>query len=239
MFLALDESFSNGFTTIGCLCLPIDKLREKEEKWIHNRISEKIWAELKWEKVCVNFLEKYKKFIVDYIEDDEITFHSWTYKTPSGNEVAKFYSGDSSKVFYCQAYLLLRSVIRKCLNGGYDNNFYIVVDETGKRGSQEYVKTKQMLIDDNNIRPRVIIEHCGQGNSSVCGALQISDICTGAVRYAYENRQTATSPSDEIKELLEKINKDIPLNYSPARLPKINEFKFHHCLYSTKTIVIS
>lgn len=234
MFLAIDESHSNSFTTIGCLCLPLKNLPKYEAEYISKRLEHKIWGEMKWTSLSLSYLNKYENVVESYLKQHDVTFHSWAYRHITKLELKKYWDDDETKMFYCQAYLLLRNVIRKCLNQGCHNNFYIVPDTTGMRGKREYLLTREYLVNDNSIKPKPIIEFCDQGNSQICGALQITDLCTGATRYKYQKETNDTSVSEEFVKFLEKLNSNIPLNYADEKLPDLYKYKMHHCLYIKK-----
>lgn len=232
MFLAVDESFEGPHTTHGCLCVPLEKLPEYEGIHIKKRLEHKVWAEIKWEKLSSSYLPKYSDILRSYLSQPDVTFHSWTYEKPTAKEIKEFYADSKRKIPYCHAYMLIRSVIWKCQNDGYRGPFYIVPHTTGKVGEEEYETTRELLLKDRNIYPRPRVEFCSQGSAQVCGALQVCDICTGAVQYKYDPSLTESkSNADAIISLLESLNGGIPITYSPIKLPSIKEFKLHHCLF--------
>ncbi len=230
MFLAIDESIAQQSVTLGCLCVPIEDLPKFEADHIQKRLEQKVWGEIKWERISKIYLEKYKTIISSYLLKKSVTFHSWTYNKPSPKEIHDFYGGDSNKVIYKHAYILIRSVIRKCRNSGYRGPFYIVSDSTGKLGQQEYKITKNLLTTDPRFSPPLKLDFCSQGNSQVCGALQICDICTGATRYlSVHDVKKDPEAANEIVKMLEKINNGIPINLLTPTFPNLFDFKIHHC----------
>lgn len=235
MFIALDESYSSNFTVIGCLVLPKEKLPDLEKEYIQSRLDKKLWGEIKWSKATECYWDKYKEILGNYLSKPEVTFHSWCYKNPTREELNSYYDDEKNKPLYKHSYLLIRNVIRKCRNMGYKGDFYIVPDTTGRMGKFEYSETQKILKEDTLIYPRATVEFCAEGNSQVCGALQIADLCIGAVRYTYE-REYKNDPiiADEIVKYLTKINEELPINYSHPTLPKIEQFKMHHCLFIIK-----
>lgn len=231
MFIALDESISTNFLTIGCVVLPKAKLPELEKKQVQTRLDYKLWGEIKWSKGTQSYLEKYKLFLGNYLLDKEVTFHSWTLKRPTADEIRRYYDGDGKKILYKHAYLLIRNVIRKCRNAGYKGEFYVLPDTTGEMGKNEYVETQKILKSDSNIYPPATVEFCAEGNSQVCGALQVADLCTGAVGYTYEKDFKDTSYSEGIVDYLKEINGGIDINFEYPSLPRMKQFKLHHCFY--------
>lgn len=229
MLLALDESLEGTYKVVGCLCVPLDLFPDTEKKFISNRIDEKVWAELKWQKISSSYLDKYKKFITSYFESSGCTFHSWAYKIPAQDLLSKYYDSDANKVIYKQAYMLIRSVMWKCINNGYTGPFYVLPDESGSLGKSEYTITQKLLNLDPRIRPHPSIEYCSPGNSTVCGALQISDICTGAVS-SVVNKLAISPASQEIINTLTSINEGIPIDFQFPSLPSLHQYKIHHNL---------
>ena len=227
MFLCLDESFSSKHTAIGCLSLPLDTLRQCESTFLNNRINEKVWGELKWDKVSERYCQKYLEFLKCYFSSEQVYFHSWVYE----NNCAE---AKRPTTIYKHAYCLIRSVIRKLLKQGFDGSFYIVADSTGEFGHREYKTTQDLLARDRGIHPQAKIAFCDQGDSGVCGAIQVCDIYTGATRYAYSRDKKDPEKADEIVDWLRKVNKGVPINYCYPCFPGLKQFKIHHFLYKVK-----
>lgn len=232
MFLALDESYGSSKTTVGCLCLPVDDLPKYEALFIQKRLKEKVWGEIKWKYLSEEYLSKYKVLVSSYLSPASVTFHSWTYSRPSQKILRECYGGNGSRVVYHHAYMLIRNVIRKCLNENLREPFYIVPDSSGRMGEEEYRIIRDLLLQDSSIKPQPKLDFCSNGNSAVCGALQVCDVCTGATQFVYgeivrQNRKVAK----EFVRLLVQINKGIPINYSPKTLPRLSDYKIHHCLF--------
>lgn len=230
MFLALDESIGSTHVTIGCLCIPQSRMSSLEKAFIDKRLELKCWGEVKWSKITTSYLPKYLELLKTYLYDDEVTYHSWTYKIPSSRDRKQYYGENVSEdqVVFRQAYLLLRSVIRKCKNNGYNGSFYIVADDSGS-GLVEYRKTNELLSTDPNIRGETILDFCSTGNSAVLSALQAVDLCTGAVMSCYDSSFNTTN-GRKLRQELEALNSGVPINFSPTRLPSLTDAKLHHCL---------
>lgn len=235
MFLGVDESFNGDYTTLGCIAIPLNLLPDYEKDYISTRLKEKVWAEVKWSKLTESYLGKYKVILKNYLSQKDVTFHSWTYKKPTREELNRFYSGDKDKVIYRQAYLLLRNVIRKVSNSGNEEPFYIVADETGPLGLEEYKITRDLLVGDKYINPHPKLEFCSQGNSQICGALQICDVLTGATQFLYDSKKVVDDyTANELICFLKEINKGVPINNSCPAFPRLDDFKIHHCLVKYK-----
>ena len=218
--------------TLGCLCVPIKYLPNLEAQFVSKRIEHRLWAEIKWNKITTNYLPKYLDFLSTYLANNKVTYHSWTYLKPTRQVLDGYYGGDKECVLYRQTYLLIRNVIRKYHNSSYNGPFTIIPDETGSRGQREYKSTHDLLNSDGYIKPKPNIEFCAQSDSKVLGALQICDLCTGAVHYLYDHELSQdTESANAVINLLQNINSGIPINYSPISLPKVEEYKLHHCLF--------
>lgn len=230
MFLALDECIGNDYVTLGCICISTEKLPQIEKSFIQKRIEHKCWGEVKWSKITDGYRVKYQELANCYLADEDVTFHSWTYKKPNAIERSIYYGLGTSQndVIFRHAYLLIRSVIRKCKNSGYNGSFYVVADDSGS-GPNEYKKTNELLQADSAISGPTTLDFCSTGNSTVIGALQVVDLCTGAVTSYYDDGLKNNSNQKFVKHLVE-LNGSIPLNFSPSRLPKLKEYKMHHCL---------
>lgn len=230
MFLALDESFEGDYCSIGCVCLPSDKLPELEHRASQYRLKERLWGELKYSKITNTYLQKYIGFLEVVFSFEQLTFHSWTYKKPSAEEIRDFYLNEAGTVMYRQAYLLLRSIIRKNINSGYRGSYYILPD-TSERSIREYATTQKLLASDSNINPKPSIDFCSEGNSAVCSALQAADICTGAVQSLYSSAASSKDCVKSIVDSLQTINSGVPIDNSPTRLPALADYRLHHCFY--------
>lgn len=237
MFLALDESIGSTHETLGCLCFPESIMPKLEAQFIQHRIEHKVWAEVKWQRLCAPYVEKYEAMVRDYLAPDDVTFHSWTYRIPTAIERRSFYDGiDASLVVYRHAYLLIRTIIWKCRNNGYTGPFYILADESGKLGRNEYKITQGLLKRDPKISPPPVIDFCMTGSSTACGAMQITDLITGAVMSHYDEKFSKQDSCTKFIKMLAEINGGIPLDLSSRTLPKLHDQKLHHCLYRRRGV---
>lgn len=238
MFLAIDECFGTShsqYVTIGCLSIPQDNLSEFEKEFIENRMHHKLWGEIKWSALSSSYLNKYKEVVSSYLGHDKAIFHSWTYKRPTTAEIREHYSSqDPARVIYQQAYILIRTVIWRCRNVGYNGDFYILADQSGF-GSEEYQTTMRLLQTDSKIRPAPEIPYCNVGNSISCGALQIADICTGATHSYYDsnmlgNTEAKKEATKALVSHLEAMNGGLHLNTSRTNFYTMYTQKLHHGL---------
>lgn len=233
MFLALDESLGTTYNTISCVCLHEETLVELEKNLVKFRLDNKLWGELKWQKISSRYTDKYIQFLEHYIGAAGVTFHTWTFKKPTRKELIDHYDSDKSKIVYVQAFLLIRSVIWKHRNSGYKGSYYILADSTEERGIYEYKTTNRLLRNDRRIFPKAEIDFCSTGASHICSALQIADLLAGATNHKYELCSTGfEAGQNKIIDYLEEKNNNVPLNLSAPKLPKLYEFKIHHCFFS-------
>ena len=227
MFIALDECIGKKYTTLGCICLPKQELPALEKSFLERRLQEKCWGEIKWSKITDNYLGKYKHLADVYLKHESATFHSWTYEKVGVTDRLLHYGGASQDdIIFRQAYLLIRSVIWKCSNYGYREPYYIVADDSGK-GVREYKKINELLQKDSAVKRQAAIEFCSTGNSAAFGCLQIADLYTGAVASCYDELGNPTSIA--LRDYFQSANKDVPLSFSPAKLPTLDAYKMHHC----------
>ncbi|HET9412475.1 MAG TPA: hypothetical protein VFO38_06610 [Candidatus Saccharimonadales bacterium] len=221
--------------TIGCLCFPRAIMPELESVFIADRIKHRVWAEVKWSRLCTPYCDKYKSMVSNYLASSQVTYHSWTYSIPSAEERKQYYNGsDSSKIIYRHAYLLIRTVIWKCRNSGYRGPFYILADETGKLGREEYKITQELLKNDAKIDPPASIDFCNTGNSTSCGAMQVVDLLTGAVMSQYDEKFSKQDACIDFVEHLTALNNGVPLTFSSPGFPRLGAQKMQHCLFKPR-----
>lgn len=225
MFIFLDESFGQNHTVVGCLCVPKDNILALEKDFLTNRVKKNCWGELSWSGISSSYIEKYKKFLLGYLSNNNVTFHSWAYGNPDGN-----FRGNKNKLLHQHEYSLLKNTIRKCLNNGY-KQFYILLDQG--QSDSEYALTRDYLEKTLSFKPKPEILFSSAVDSKIIGAMQISSICVCAVRYLYGTISSDVNKKlcDEIVSLLTKLNLDTSLIFSP-KYPRWDlSKKFSHCLF--------
>lgn len=229
MFIALDESIGEKFVSIGCLCLPLNEVAELERKFITKRIEFKCWGELDWDSLSNQYLQKYIEFLKEYLTPKNVTFHSWVYPKPSSKEIDLYYQGNTDKVLYMQEFILLKNVLRKCVNCNY-KNVYILLDNRDNV-NKEYALTKKYLNESTEIYPKPNINFFQAVDSKICGAMQIASICTSAVRQNYDDKSMDSRNCDIIVDELIKLNNGIDIVFNPKHLSPMFRYKFHHGLF--------
>lgn len=224
----MDESVGSSYVVVGCICCPIDKIAELEKQFHLMRLNFKCWGELDWSGLEEEYLEKYKQFTNIYFKEKDITFHSWAYRKPTAQELKKFFNGDEDSVMHKYEFLLLKNTLRRCVNAGI-KNFYVIVDKLSG-GFKQYMKTKKLLEQTASIRPSPNIIYFNPVDSRISSIMQISSLCTSAVRHTYEfdANQVNARLLDDYVRYLEKLNDNISLKFSPRIFPKLTDYKFHH-----------
>lgn len=76
ILLCIDESIGQTNSVIGCLSFPFENLLKYEHILLQKRIEHKCWAELSWDGISETYLAKYIDFLVTYLSDECVTFHS-------------------------------------------------------------------------------------------------------------------------------------------------------------------
>ena len=235
MFLVIDESKGKSSTTVGCLCIPDENFIKAESSVVNARIREKCWGEIKWQRARSEYAAKYVRTLEDYFDcSAKTTFHSLTYKKLDARikgKLKRLYSDrgwSGEEILDRRIYHLIRSVIWKCNVAGYEPKYYIIGDRRGGEGNKIYRVIGDLLAKDSKVRIRP--EFCSTGTSAVLGALQMADLCTGAVASCYEPGYNQTDTA-QIKEKLIEINGGVGIDYSSPRLPKLHDYRLHHWLF--------
>ncbi len=230
MYLFVDESIQGSVCTLGCVAIEEESLFKVEEAFLKFRINNRCWTEFKWSCITEAYSKKYMGLLELYLGFEGITVHTWTYKSPDVNEIKNYFNGDSGKPIHVHTYLLVQNVIRKVLNSQKENWFNIVIDESTKQGAIEAKKTREFLQSNPKINPKPNIYYCDVGDSKINGGLQVADLCAGIVCNMYSKKNTNRYFSDFV-DLLTNLNGGTPPNFSALRMPKLNEYRIHHCKY--------
>ena len=235
MFLVIDESKGKSSTTVGCLCLSDADLAKAEATILDARIRERCWGEIKWQNARGDYASKYTRILADYFScSDKITFHSLTCKKLALQTKMRFKRQFSDRqwsderILDRRVYHLIRTVIWKCKEARHDSNYYIIGDRRGGGNNSVYRTIGDLLAKDRRVK--INPQFCSTGTSAVLGSLQIVDLCAGAVASCYEANYHQLD-TQQIREKLIEINKNIELTYSSPRLPKLYDYRLHHWLF--------
>lgn len=228
MFLALDESLDNTTKVIGCICFPINMYGEFEREVAEFRATKKMWSEIKWKKVNERYADNYIRFARIFTDKPKVTFHTWAYKEMSMvDRIRIYHTSDKNEIFYKNTYTLIRSVMRKALKQGI-TQFYILADETGAPGRDNFKLFNEMLVNDTQLSSADVL-YCATTKSTMSGALQIADLITGAVAQGCYAKNITDTGKRRLYEHFLEVNDHIGLDITTKRLPDLYDTRVHHC----------
>lgn len=210
MFLFIDESLEHPNKLFGGILMPTEKVSILEKDFTDLRISQKLFGELKWESIDI-YYKRYLLFLDLFFDDADATYHSICFR-----DMTKRYNA---------AYSLIRTITWKMQNHGINEPLYILFDNDGDIGAREIEIIKKLATNDRRFKQK--IEFCNQGHSHVLGALQLSDLLTGAV-CSQINTLTLNTKKQHVIDHLTTRNNGIPLNYAAPRLPTLKSQKIHY-----------
>ena len=212
MILFLDSSESEEKRVWGGVLMSDDLFSKVESDFAQLRLEHKVFGEVKWSAVSKTYCKRYCDFLSIFFRYDKITFHSICYRV------------DKQK--YNAAYVLIRVVSDKLARAGINEPLYIVFDNDTKLGVKETKIISEALEADHRIERE--IDFCAQGVSHVVGSLQISDLIVGAI-CAKTNKVKMSSEHQEICKFLRDNNiKQIPIDWSGDRQPRLYTLKIHY-----------
>jgi hypothetical protein len=227
MFLALDESIDNPTKIIGCVCFPINMYGEFEKTVAEFRATKRMWSELKWNKLNEQYADRYIEFIKIFSDKPDVTFHTWAYEEVGGLERSRIYgTRDKGTIFYKNTYSLIRSVIRKAMKSGI-TQFYILADETGTPGRDNFKLFNEMLSNDSRLRGANVL-YCATAKSTMSGTLQLADLITGAVSQGCYGTISDPGKIKVYNHFLE-VNENIDLDITTISVPSLTDTRVHHC----------
>lgn len=212
MFLILDESEEHQKMVLGGLLISEKILPTFEAEFVGLRIKHKLFGELKWHRID-QYYPRYCDFIDLFFDEKSITFHSICYRR-----------GGADK--YKAGYALIRTITWKMQNAGINEPLYVLFDNDGNLGDKEAREIRKIANKDNRFKQK--LEFCSQGTSHILGAMQISDLLTGAV-CSEINSGTVSANKKKVLEHIISKNGGARLDQARASLslPKLNDFKIH------------
>ena len=212
MFLALDESEEHEKKVLGGLLLPEIDLPKLEHDFVALRVKHKLFGELKWTRID-QYHGRYCDFLDLFFDNKNITYHSICFRR-----------GGEQK--YRAAYVLIRTITWKLQNAGINEPMYVLFDNDGNLGAREAKEIKKIAAGERAFKQK--LEFCSQGVSHILGALQLSDIITGALCAAV-NKAHMHQDKKAVHDYIVKRNNGVGLDWErSARLPKLNELKIHY-----------
>lgn len=212
MFLILDESEEHQKMVLGGLLISEKILPDFESDFVKLRIKHKLFGELKWSRID-QYYERYCDFINLFFNEKSITFHSICYRR-----------GGTDK--YRAGYSLIRTITWKLQNAGIKEPLYVLFDNDGNLGDKEAREIRKIAQKDHRFKQE--LEFCSQGTSHLLGAMQISDLITGAVCSTINSISSSTNKKKVLDYIFEK-NDRIALDQAKTSLalPKLSDFKIH------------
>lgn len=212
MFLILDESEEHQKMVLGGLLISEKILPSFEAEFVSLRVKHKLFGELKWHRID-QYYQRYCEFIDLFFNEKSITFHSICYRR-----------GGTDK--YKAGYALIRTITWKMQNAGINEPLYVLFDNDGNLGDKEAREIRKIAEQDKRFKQR--LEFCSQGTSHILGAMQISDLLTGAVCSTINSGTISINKKKVLEHIISK-NGDASLDQAKASLslPKLNDFKIH------------
>jgi hypothetical protein len=216
MFLLfLDESTHWPKKVIGAVSILKDDFIKFEAEYIRLRLDEKVFGELKWEKVGNEgkYFNFYLYSIKKLFSFNSVRFHSYEY------------SGDK----YRAAYALIRSISWKLQRIKHSGPLGILFDEYGDTGKREIEKSKECFKNDAAFNHS--LSFYTQTKSALFTILQMTDIITGAMAYRVnkDHHKLSNPIKNKFVKHLESLDKNEDLSLcSPQGLWPYNSKKIQH-----------
>lgn len=212
MFLILDESEEHQKKVLGGLLISEKILPNFEADFVKLRIKHKLFGEIKWNRID-QYHQRYCDFIDLFFKEKNITFHSICYRREG---VDKYKAG----------YALIRTVTWKMQNANINESLYVLFDNDGSLGNKEAREIRKIAEKDGRFKQK--LEFCSQGTSHVLGAMQISDLITGAVCSTINLGTISMYKKKVLDHIISKNNGDsLDQAKISLSLPKLNDFKIH------------
>src|SRR3989344_8721094 len=123
MLITCDESIKYKHKIVGSISIPINDFLEYEDFFNHQRVKQKVFGEIKWDKVREN--GNYFDF-----------YFTMTKKLFSNNNV-RFHSNSYSNNKYTATYALVRSISWKLSNMDNNQDIGVLFDYDSEEGKNE------------------------------------------------------------------------------------------------------
>lgn len=205
-----DESTKYSKKIVGAISISLDAFYSLEKWILEYRIENKIFGEIKWEKVkCKGrYFNCYLEIIDKVLNTPGVRFHSDSY---SGGQ-------------YEASYALVRSISWKLTNCGYRGDVGILFDE---KDSAQVDITRDLLSGDSRFKHNVIF--CTETDSKVFNTMQVVDLICGSLSYKINcvlksGCDTNSAKVDFIKSV-ESIDTGLEMDLSFGKLWDYNDSK--------------
>lgn len=185
--------------------IPKNKKNEKENR---------VYYELKWNKVSRSKLDYYKDVINYFFDDDDLSFRALV--VPNKNELDYQKYNHTHDTFYYKMYFgMLKAILSP------ENSHCIYIDIKDTRSREKVHKLEQVLRNDKYDYQKKIIKRVQQVRSHEVEILQLTDLLIGAMSYI--NRGLNTSQAkNELIDLIKERSK-----YSLVKSTLLKEKKFN------------
>lgn len=159
-----DESIRYNRKVVGAISISLDDFYKLEEAVTRYRFENKIFAEIKWEKV-----KNDGKYINCYLKIIKMAF-----SVPS----LRFHSNSFTGSQFKASYALVRSISWKLKRLNYFDDIGILFDKCEEK---ETVITRERLNRDQDFYNNIIF--CTDTDSKIFNTMQIADLLTGCMAY--------------------------------------------------------
>jgi len=224
MFIYCDISGqlkTDKYWVIGSTWIKKEQLPKYEEAVISFRLKNKLWGEIKWEKITPQKLKEYKEFV-----DISLKQFSSGVKIIIRNK--KLYPStncfaNDGEMLSSFCYLLISRHLKREINKTKGiSSFDILIDEEGWMRNQS-INLKSFL-EMSLVKGKIkqSINHLSQCDSKICSFPQFCDLIIGAVS-AKLNQPTENISKDR-QEMITYIENVLKCSLSAPTLPSAEKF---------------
>ncbi len=225
MFIVCDVSGLSGdgdrYWVLGSVWIPKEQLSQYERAIVNFRLQNKLWGELKWEKITPQKLKEYKEFLTislrKFPTEIKILLRDKKIEPPEGRFENE---GELISTFF---YTLIGNHMPRVLQRiPTTRSFHILLDKEG------WAREQSLNLKDFLEFPLVLrgfkqsIDHLSQCDSKISSLLQFCDIITGAVSAVWNQRQTDIS--DDKGKIIKHIENILNHPLNTETLPGATKF---------------
>lgn len=210
-----DESIKYNRKVVGAVSVSLEDFYELEKSIAAYRIENKIFGEIKWEKVKNDgkYVNCYLKIIERAFNLSSFRFHSNSF---TGNQ-------------FTASYALVRSISWKLKRLNYTGDMGILFD---KCENKETAVTRERLNVDHDFYNNIIF--CTDTDSKIFNTMQIVDLLTGCMSYKINLINNEIKPN-EINEhkisfikRVESMDDNLEIDTSLGSVWGYNQKKIQH-----------
>lgn len=190
---AINDKNPHKYFAIGGIWIPEEYRQVLKEKLNSIKHSNKIYGELKWNKVSPLSIKCYKEVVDYFFATPEIRFRAITIESSKIDNI-NFNSGDAELGFYKFYYQLINKWI-------VERNEYRVFLDHKINANKNRINELGEILQKSNKNANIKYVQALHSHESV--AIQLADILTGIV-FAKFNDKTTSQAKLELIELAEK-----------------------------------